>query len=87
MTATDTSAIPEGWKYIIKKPRENTTNLIIREHHVIKGSGVLTLDKVALIKICSILISKVQKNLLTFISKIYLMTMILTGQEFICYHT
>ena len=32
------SAILEGWKFIIKETHESTTNLIIHDHHVIKGS-------------------------------------------------
>ena len=41
------SAIPEGWKFIIKETHESTTNLIIHDHHVIKGSRILTLDKLS----------------------------------------
>ena len=32
------SAIAEGWKFIIKETHESTTNLIIHDHHIIKGS-------------------------------------------------
>ena len=38
-------AIPEGWKFIIKETHESTTNLIIHDHHVIKGSRILTLAR------------------------------------------
>ena len=38
------SAIPEGWKFIIKETHERT-NLIIHDHFAIKGSRNLTLDK------------------------------------------
>ena len=44
-------AIPEGWKSIIKGTHESTTNLIIHDHHVIKGSRILTLDKLSSTKI------------------------------------
>ena len=37
--------IPEKWKFIIKENYENATNLIIHDHHLIKGSRVTTLDK------------------------------------------
>ena len=71
----------------LKKTRESTTNLFIHVHHVINVSRVLTLDKQTSTEIYSILISKVQINLpLTDISKICLMTMILTGQQLICHH-
>ena len=41
---------------------ENTTDLIIDDHHLIKGSSVLTLDKLTSIEIYSILISKAQNK-------------------------
>ena len=47
------SAIPEGWKFIIKETHESTTNLIIHDHHVIKGSRILTLDKLSSTEIYS----------------------------------
>ena len=47
-------------KFII---RENyATNMIIHNHHLIKGSRVITLDKLTSTKIYSILISKVQSK-------------------------
>ena len=49
-------------KDVIKKTHENATNLIIHDHHVIKGSGVLTLDTLTSTKIYSILILKVQNK-------------------------
>ena len=60
------SAIPEGWKFIIKETHESTTNLIIHDHHVIKGSRILTLDKLSSTEIYAILISKVQNKLFRF---------------------
>ena len=56
------SAIPERWKFLIKKTHESTTNLIIHDHHVIKGSRILTLDKLASTEIYSILFSKLQSK-------------------------
>ena len=44
------SAIPEGWKFIIKGTHESTANLIIYYYHVIKASRILTLDKYQLPK-------------------------------------
>ena len=81
------TAIPERWKFTIAKNHESKTNLIIQDHHVIKSSRVLTLEKLTSTEIYSILVWKVKNNLLlTFISKICLMTMTLTGQQFICCH-
>ena len=55
------SAIPEG-RTIIKETHESTTNLIIHDHHVIKGSRILTLDKLSSTELYTILISKVQNK-------------------------
>ena len=55
-------SIPERWKYIIKENYENATNMILHDHHLIKGSRVITLDKLPSPKIYSVLISKVQRN-------------------------
>ena len=55
-------SIPERWKYIIKENYENATNMILHDHHLIKGSRVITLDKLTSAKIYSVLISKVQRN-------------------------
>ena len=59
------SAIPERWKYIIKKTYKPyyTTNLVVNDHNEIKSSTVLTLEKLKLTEIYSILISKVQNKL------------------------
>ena len=35
-------------KVIIKKSYENATNPIIHDHHLVKGSSVITLDKLTL---------------------------------------
>ena len=55
------SSISEGWKFIIKETHKDTTNLIY-DHPVIKGSRVLTLDKLTSTEIYSILISEVQNK-------------------------
>ena len=38
-------SIPERQKFVIKENYENATNLIIHDHHFIRGSRVITLDK------------------------------------------
>ena len=53
---------PEKWKFIIKNDYENAANLITHDHHLIKGSRVITLDKLASTEIYSILIFKVQNK-------------------------
>ena len=47
-------AIPEGWKFIIKETHEITTKLIIHDHHVTKGTRILTLDKLSSTEIYAI---------------------------------
>ena len=74
------------WKFIIKKNYKYAANLIIHDHHLIKGSRVITLDKLTSNEIYLILISNVKNKHLVFIPKICLMTMILTGQQLICFH-
>ena len=54
---------PERRKFITKENYENATDLIICDHPLIKGSRVITLDKLTSIEIYSILISKVQNKL------------------------
>ena len=79
--------IPEKWKFIIKKNNEVAANLITHDHHLIKGSRVITLDKLTSTEIYSILTIKEQnKPSSKSIWKICLITTILTGQQFICYH-
>ena len=56
------SAIPEGRKFMVKENHESKTNLIIHDHHVIKDSTVLTLDKLTSTGIYAISISKVQNK-------------------------
>ena len=55
-------SIPQTWKIIIKENYENATNLIIHDHHLVKGLRVITLDKLTLTKIYFILISRAQNK-------------------------
>ena len=55
-------SIPQRWKIIVKENYENAANFIIYDHHLVKGSGVITLDKLTSIEIYSILISKAQNK-------------------------
>ena len=38
-------SIPEKWKFIVTKNNEIADNLITHDHHLIKGSRVITLDQ------------------------------------------
>ena len=44
------------------KNYENASNFVIHDHHLIKDSRVIALDKLTSTEICSILISKVQNK-------------------------
>ena len=46
----------EKWKFIIIKNYENAANLICHDHHSMRGSRVVTLDKLTLTKIYFILV-------------------------------
>ena len=48
------SAIPEERKFVIKETHESTTNLIVDDHHVIKSSRILNLDKLSSTEIYAI---------------------------------
>ena len=74
-------------KIIVKVNYENATNLIIHDYHLVKGSRVITSDKVTSTEICSILISRAQnKPSSNIYNENLYMTIILTGQQSICYH-
>ena len=51
-------SIPERWKFIFKENYEYATNMIIYDHYLIKGSRVITLDKLIPTRIYYVLISK-----------------------------
>ena len=57
-------SITEKWKFISKKPNEIGANPITHDYHLIKGSRVITLDKLISTKICSILILMLQNKLI-----------------------
>ena len=55
-------SIPQRWKVIIKENYENAINIIIHDHHLVKGSRVITLDELTSTEINSILISRAQNK-------------------------
>ena len=56
------NSIPERWKFIIRENYENATNLIIHDHHLVKGSRVIALDKLISTEMYSVLISKARNK-------------------------
>ena len=55
-------SVLQRWKIIIKENYENATNLIIHDHHLVKGSRVITFDKLTSAEIYSILILGAQNK-------------------------
>ena len=53
-------SVPHRRKTIITENYENAINLIIHDHHSVKGSRVITLDKLTSTEMYSILISRTQ---------------------------
>ena len=47
---------------IIKENYENAASFAIYDHHLVKGSRIITLDKLTSTKIPSMLVSKVQNK-------------------------
>ena len=56
-------SIPQRWKIVIKENYKNATNLIIHDHHLVKGSRVITSHKLTSTEIYSILILRAQNKL------------------------
>ena len=50
------NVIPGGWKLIIKKMHKITPSFVIHDHQILKNLRALTLDKLTINKIYSILI-------------------------------
>ena len=55
-------SIPQRWKITIKENYENATNLTTDDHHLVKGSRIITLDKLTSTEIYSMLISRAQNK-------------------------
>ena len=81
--------IREKWKFINKKNNKNAANLITHDHHFIKGSRVILVDKLTSTKIYSMLILKVQNKPSSSIcfETFFNDSAVLVGQQCICYHT
>ena len=51
-------AILHKWKTIVKQNPGNVSDLLIHDHHLIKGARILTLEKLSSKELYSILITK-----------------------------
>ena len=56
----------EKWKFIIIKNYENAANLICHDHHSMRGSRVVTLDKLTLTEIYFILVQNKPSSNISF---------------------
>ena len=48
------------WKKCIKKTSENTSFLVVKDHHLLKGSGIIILEKLNSKELYSLLISAIE---------------------------
>ena len=53
------NAIPEMWKKCIKQTSENTTLLVVKDNHLLRGSSIIRLEKVNSKELYSFLISAI----------------------------
>ena len=54
------NAIPEMWKKCIKQTLENTSLLVVKDHHLLKGSRIIILEKLSSKELYSLLISAIE---------------------------
>ena len=53
------NAIPEMWKKCIKQTSENTSLLVVKDHHLLRGSRIIILEKLSSKELYSLLISAI----------------------------
>ena len=54
------NAIPEMWEKCIKQTSENTSFLVVKDHHLLRGSRIIILEKLISKELCSLLISVIE---------------------------
>ena len=54
------NAIPEMWKKCIKQTSENTSLLVVKDHHLLRGSRIIILEKLNSKELYSLLISAME---------------------------
>ena len=64
-------AIPHKWKTIIKQNPGNVSDLLIHDHHLIKGTRISTLEKLPSKELYSILITKFTNKLFFLLVLMY----------------
>ena len=51
------NAIPEMWKKCIRQTSENTSLLVVKNHHLLRGSRIIILEKLSSKELYSLLVS------------------------------
>ena len=54
------NVIPETWKKCIKQTSENTSFLVVKDHHLLRGSRIIILEKLNSKELYSLLISAIE---------------------------
>ena len=54
------NTIPEMWKKCIKQTSENNSLLVVKDHHLLRGSRIIILEKLSSKKLYSLLISAIE---------------------------
>ena len=54
------NAIPEKWKKCIKETSKNTSLLVVKDHHLLRGSRIIILEKLNSKELYSLLISAIE---------------------------
>ena len=54
------NAIPKMWKKCIKQTSENTSLLVVKDHHLLRGLGIIILEKLNSKELYSLLISAIE---------------------------
>ena len=53
------NTIPEMWKKCIKQISENTSLLVVKDHHLLRGSSIIIIEKLSSKELYSLLISAI----------------------------
>ena len=53
------NAIPDMWKKCIKQTSENTSLLVVKDHHLLRGSRIIIVEKLSSKELYSLLISAI----------------------------
>ena len=77
------NAIPEMWRKCIKQTSENTSFLVVKDHHLLRGSRTIILEKLSSKELYSLLISAIdhQAVLQKYLDIIYFLILNYLGKR------